>query len=180
MIIGLSGYAQVGKDTVANYLVENYGYRRVAFADPIREALYRLNPKIDIADMRGVYLASAVDGLGWENIKVDSQDARLLLQRMGTEVGRQLFGEDFWVDRALHGVSKFDKVVLTDVRFPNEYRAIKSREGIVWRVEKTGVSAVNNHASETALDQQAFDGIIVNNSTKDDLYATLDYLMQHA
>jgi dephospho-CoA kinase len=40
MIIGLTGYAQSGKDTVANILVENYGYQRVAFADPIRALLY--------------------------------------------------------------------------------------------------------------------------------------------
>lgn len=179
MIIGLSGYAQVGKDTVANYLVEHYGYRRVAFADPIRQALYRLSPKVDIADMRGVPLAPLVDGLGWEGVKVDSPDVRDLLQRMGTEVGRNLFGEDFWVDQALKGISKFDKIVLTDVRFPNEYRAIKSREGVVWRVEKLGIEPVNRHISETALDEARFDGIITNNSSKDDLYATLDYLMQH-
>ena len=48
MIIGLSGYAQVGKDTVANYLVEKYGFVKVSFADPIREALYKLDPKVRI------------------------------------------------------------------------------------------------------------------------------------
>jgi len=43
MIIGLSGYAQSGKDTVANYLSE-YGFTRLAFADPIRKLLYQMNP----------------------------------------------------------------------------------------------------------------------------------------
>lgn len=179
MIIGLSGYAQSGKDTVADYLVKNYGYRRVAFADKLRKALYNLNPTVQIADMNKVPLVSLVDGLGWEGVKADSQETRELLQRMGTEVGRTLFGENFWVDQAMNGISKFEKVVFTDVRFPNEYKSIKEREGIVWRVERLGVGAVNNHISETALDTANFDGIITNNSTKDDLYATLDYLMQH-
>ena len=179
MLIGLTGYAQSGKDTVAEYLVEHYGYRRIAFADPLREALYRLDPKVTIADMVGVSLKVAVDGLGWENVKVDSAEVRGMLQRMGTEVGREMFGQNFWVDLAMKGVSKFDKVVFTDVRFPNEYKSIKEREGTVWRVERLGVGAVNNHASETAMDDIRVDGIITNNSTKDDLFATIDYLMQH-
>ena len=69
MIIGLSGYAQVGKDTVANYLVENYGFVKVSFADPIREALYKLDPKIRIDELTGASLASAVDHMGWEEVK---------------------------------------------------------------------------------------------------------------
>jgi hypothetical protein len=181
MIIGLSGYAQSGKDTVAEYLVEHYGYRRVAFADPIRTALYRLNPKVTIADMVGVPLSTAVDGLGWENVKADSQDVRELLQRMGTEVGREMFGSDFWVHQAFTNNKVFsdDKVVFTDVRFQNEYDQIKSYYGKVWRVERLGVGPANNHLSEHQLNNASFDGIITNNSTKDDLYETLDYLMQH-
>ena len=48
MIIGLSGYAQVGKDTVAQILVEEYGYSRIGFADIIRNACYRLNPIVTL------------------------------------------------------------------------------------------------------------------------------------
>jgi 50S ribosomal subunit-associated GTPase HflX len=48
MIIGLSGYAQVGKDTVANILVQHHGYKRVAFADKIRECLFALDPIIAV------------------------------------------------------------------------------------------------------------------------------------
>ena len=179
MIIGLCGYAQSGKDTVAEYLIEHYGYRRVAFADQLRLALYNLNPLVTVGDMMGVPLQTAVDGLGWESVKVGSPDVRRLLQRMGTEVGRQMWGEDFWVNQAMKNVTKFDKVVFTDVRYPNEYRSIKQREGTVWRVERPGVGAVNNHASETAMDSIRVDGILTNNSTKDDLYETIDYLMQH-
>lgn len=180
MIIGLSGYAQTGKDTVAKHLVEHYGYNRIAFADPMREALYALNPTItDIPELAGVRLQWLVDKMGWDFVKVDSPETRGLLQRFGTEVGRKLWGENFWVDRAMEKASQFDLVVITDVRFPNEYQAIKEAGGEVWRIEKVGVDAVNAHASETSLDGHFFDGIITNNSTIDDLYATVDYLMQH-
>ena len=47
---------------------------------------------------------------------------RRLLQRMGTEVGRELFGQDFWVELAMR---KLDgPTVFTDCRFPNEYWAL--------------------------------------------------------
>lgn len=177
MIIGLSGYAQTGKDTIANYLIENYGFTRVAFADPIREAIYRLNPKITIADMKGVPLATAVDGLGWESVKVDSEDARWLLQRMGTEVGREMFGDDFWVNQGMKKALQHDRVVFTDVRYPNELEAILEASGTVWRVIKNSVGAVNRHASETALDDYDFEYMIFNNDTKESLYESVDSFM---
>lgn len=179
MILGLSGYAQSGKDTIANYLVKNYGFTKVSFADPIRKALHILNPKIDIADMRGVPLATAVDGLGWENVKADSPDARELLQRMGTEVGRELFGKDFWVSQAMAKAGEHDNVVFADVRFENEVQAILGHSGAVWRVSKPGVEAVNKHTSETSLDNYKFDKHIHNIGSLEDLYSTVDYFISH-
>jgi hypothetical protein len=177
MIIGLSGYAQVGKDTVASYLVDRYGFTRVAFADPIRDAIYRLNPKITFADMPNVPLATLVDKFGWDTVKVESEDVRQLLQRMGTEVGREMFGDDVWVEQAMKKASEHKNVVFTDVRYPNEMNAIASKPGMVWRIHKDNVSAVNRHASESALDDHEFQYVIFNNGTKEDLYESVDYFM---
>lgn len=178
MIIGLSGYAQSGKDTVAEHIIANYGYRRVAFADPIRKALYKLNPVVPVGEFNAIHLAQAVDGLGWEETKRLSSETRRLLQVLGTEVGRDMFGADFWVNQAMGNVGKFDKVVLTDVRYPNEYRAIKSREGILLRIVKPGNGAINGHSSETALDSHAFDGTIVNDGSKEDLFNKVDKIIK--
>jgi hypothetical protein len=177
MIIGLSGYAQTGKDTIADYLIEKYGFTRVAFADPIREALYKLNPKVRISDAAGVSVAHAVDNMGWEEVKKLSSDTRELLQRFGTEVGREMFGENFWVEKAIEKARGYDKVVFTDVRYPNELEAILRASGTVWRVIKSDVKAVNLHQSETALDHYQFPYLILNNKTKKDLYESIDYLM---
>ena len=46
MIVGLSGYAQSGKSTIAKIMVEDFGYEQVAFADGIRRAVFALNPVI--------------------------------------------------------------------------------------------------------------------------------------
>jgi len=178
MIIGLSGYAQTGKDTVAGHLIANYGYRRVAFADPIREALYRLNPVVPVGEFSSTHLAQAVNGLGWEETKRLSPETRRLLQVMGTEVGREMFGPDFWVNQAMGNAGKFDKIVLTDVRYPNEYRAIKNRGGILIRIVKPGTGAVNEHESETALDNFSFDATIVNDGSIYELSQKIDSLMK--
>lgn len=173
MIIGLSGVARSGKDTVADHLVENYGFRKVSFADPIREALYRLNPEIDVDgyDMR---LKAAVDLMGWEQLKDISTGVRGLMQRMGTEVGREMFGENIWVDTALKSIAPGEKIVITDVRFPNEADAIQATGGKLWRVERSGVGPANEHASESALDHYEFPTKLANDGTLEDLWKKVD------
>jgi dephospho-CoA kinase len=82
VIIGLSGYARSGKDTVAELLVLNYGFKRMAFADGIREALSALNPILH----DGMRLNEVVKEYGWELAK-SKDEVRRLLQVLGTEVG---------------------------------------------------------------------------------------------
>jgi hypothetical protein len=177
MIIGLSGYAQVGKDTVANYLVEKYGFVKVSFADPIREALYKLDPKIRMEESVGVSLAHAVDSMGWESVKKYSVDARELLQRLGTEVGREMFGKDFWVNQGLLRAKEHENVVFADTRFVNEAEAIKNHGGQVWRITKPGHAPVNSHSSETALDEYIFNWYIPNYTGFSELHELVDRIM---
>ena len=95
MIIGLSGYAQSGKDTVAELLCLNYGFKRISFALPMRDAIYTLNPFISENNR----LVDLVDEYGWDVAKGNAE-VRRLLQVFGTDVGRELFGETFWIDQA--------------------------------------------------------------------------------
>ena len=162
MIIGLSGYAQSGKDTVAELLCLNYGYKRVSFADPMREALLRLNPNIGNEP-----LSHLVNDYGWELAK-HNPEVRRLLQVFGTQVGREMFGENFWIDLAFKQVTQ-DRVVFSDVRFPNEAQAIIKNGGQVWRIQREGHKPVNLHASEIAMDNWRFDDLILNHGNLDDL-----------
>lgn len=162
MIIGLSGYAQSGKDTVAELLCLNYGYKRVSFADPMREALLRLNPNIGNEP-----LSHLVNDYGWELAK-HNPEVRRLLQVFGTQVGREMFGENFWIDLAFKQVTQ-DRVVFSDVRFPNEAQAIIKNGGQVWRIQREGHKPVNLHASEIAMDNWRFDDLILNHGNLNDL-----------
>jgi len=166
MIIGLSGYAQSGKDTVAKYLVERHGFERVAFADPIRNLLWEMNPML--AD--GFYLQGVVNAYGWDAAKTRFPEVRRLLQDLG-KGARDVVDTDIWVAAALRQMGDVDQhYVVTDVRFQNEAVTLKMlTDTYIWRVERTGVDAVNNHISEHDLDDWDFDAYIHNNSTLEDL-----------
>jgi hypothetical protein len=172
MMIGLSGWARSGKDTVAGYLVEKHGFVRVSFADQMRTALYNLDPSIDLDGYR-ISLRSAVDLMGWENLKSQSADVRGLMQRMGTEVGRNLWGDDFWVEAAMKSMPLDANVVFSDVRYPNEANAIRRSGGQVWRISRDGVGPANDHDSETSLNTYNFDQYVLNNAS---IEATLAYV----
>jgi len=164
MIIGLSGYAQSGKNTVADILVDHHGFIALACADPIKALVYDINPKINSIEIQGM-----VNEYGWDIVKQDPE-VRRLLQTTG-EAGRQGIDEYLWVAMTLSQIKDphEGRYVITDVRFPNEASAISSQGGQLWRIERPGVDAVNDHISETALDAWIFDETIVNNGTIEDL-----------
>jgi hypothetical protein len=164
MIIGLSGYAQSGKNTVANILVDHHGFIALAFADPIKELVYDINPKINSIEIQGL-----VNEYGWDIVKQDPE-VRRLLQTTG-EAGRQGIDEYLWVAMTLSQIKDphEGRYVITDVRFPNEAAAITAQGGQLWRIERQGVDAVNDHISETALDAWVFDETIINNGTIEEL-----------
>lgn len=168
MIIGLHGYARSGKDSLAQVLVEDFGYTRISFADILRDALYRLNPIVHatllIEGGAGVMrLRSIIDSMGWDKAKTEFEEVRRLLQVIGLEVGRELFYEDVWVDAALKNYEPSGKYVITDVRFENEVLAVENRKGVLVKIIRDGVGPVNNHVSDAGLPDHSFD-IILNNS----------------
>jgi dephospho-CoA kinase len=164
MIIGLSGYARSGKDTVANLLVNEYGFERVAFADPIRDILYAMNPQV-----RGDRLVPLVDEYGWDVAKANPE-VRLLLQGLGYAARRRL-DEEIWIVTALKKMTDSTKnYVVTDVRFMNEANILRNElDAELWRVERPDVVAVNDHISEWELNAYSFDRVLNNDGTLEEL-----------
>lgn len=173
MIIGLSGKARAGKDTVAAILVEKYGFTKLAFADAIKVATYKLDP---IVSLSGLRLQHLVDSSGWEHAK-QFPEVRRLLQVMGTEVGREMFDEQIWIEMAMTGVKSDSKIVFSDVRFRNEAEEIKYQGGQVWRITRAINADNDDHLSETQLDSWLFDQYIPNNGTLEDLEKEVDSIL---
>ncbi|MEU3265086.1 hypothetical protein [Streptomyces bacillaris] len=164
-LIGLAGAARSGKDTAAQALLES-GWTRRAFADKVRDMLYVANPTlVDEAYFEGLTsLAYEVDTYGWDEVKEQHPEVRQMLQRLGTEGGRALLGEDVWVDALFRDYSTWGPTVITDVRFPNEADAIRAHGGLVVAIRRPGQELIADaeHASETALRGYLFDDVILN------------------
>lgn len=190
-LIGLTGYARSGKDTIGSRLVTEHGFVRVAFADAVRDATLVLNPIVTInSDKMGVdewRVQDLVDLYGWEKCKTIYPEIRRLLQVMGTEVGRDIFGPSSWTDIALRKIAEYAnveslcvgvtaKIVVTDVRFANEADLIHDLGGQVWKVERSGFGPVNAHASEV-LDFEV-DYILDNDNDIKGLFSKVDALLR--
>lgn len=165
MIIGLSGKARAGKDSVAQMLVEDYGFTRLAFADVIKTCVYALDPIISLSGLR---LQHLIDANGWEAAK-EFPEVRRLLQVFGTEVGRNLIDEQIWIEMTLAGAKASSNIVISDVRFKNEAEEIKYQGGQVWRITRAVGDTIDFHRSETDLDSWNFDYYVPNNGSLDDL-----------
>ncbi|MGY1436679.1 deoxynucleotide monophosphate kinase family protein [Streptomyces reniochalinae] len=169
--IALTGKARSGKDSVAKFLVRNWAFTRIAFADPLKGVALRLNPVIPTTYNVHVRLKSLVADVGWEYAKDNYPEVRRVLQTAGQTV-RDL-DPDFWVNVAMDKVDVADTwnmpVVVTDCRYPNEAEALKARGFTLVRVQRPGNPGTLEHESETALDDFPVDRVLINGGTLFDL-----------
>jgi hypothetical protein len=176
MIIGISGYARSGKDTIADHLVNSYGFSQKSFASDMKKAMYILNPIVK-SDNIGIFrYRQIVDVYGLDVAKDTVPEIRRLLQVFGTEVGRDMFGVNFWVNLVLNNID-VSNVVVSDVRFKNEADAIREAGGQIWRVNRKNVKPITGHVSEIDLDDYKFDQVINNDLSVEDLYSLVDNII---
>jgi len=187
ILIGMSGFARSGKDAAAEFLVNHRGFKRIAFADKLRDFLYALNPIItaewtlntktgEKSPTYVIHLQTIIDEYGWDHYKETKfgTEIRRLLQRLGTEAGRQTLWDTIWIDAALTDLNPDGRYVVSDARFLNEFDAITDRGGHILRVERRGIVAANGHASELEALQYDFNNVIHNDGTLEDYYEKLD------
>lgn len=173
-LIGLIGKKRVGKDTFAAVLVEEFGFARVAFADPLKEMALTIDPFLVggwDSSLDDEFLATAVANFGWEEVKDTYPEARRFLQRLGD--GVRQFEPEFWLNAGMDTVrgkrAEAKPVVITDVRYPNEADAIRDAGGTLIRVVRPGADDGDTHASETALDDYPVGFLVENVGGRNDL-----------
>lgn len=108
---------------------------------------------------------------GWE-VVTNQMTVREFLQKLGTDAMRNGLHTNVWVNMLMNEYKKFQKMVpdaqshfprwiITDTRFPNEYEALREKNALFIKIERPGIE-LNNHPSETSLDNHEFNYVIEN------------------
>jgi hypothetical protein len=138
-IIGLVGFIGSGKDTVADYLVNCYNFRRESFANSLKDAVATIfswdRTLLEGRSKQSREWRDQVDTWWAERLNMPDLTPRLMLQLWGTEVCRNGFHNEIWIASLENRIRQStDSVVITDCRFPNEIEAIRRLGGKVVRV----------------------------------------------
>lgn len=184
-VIGICGQAGAGKDTAAKWFVER-GYTKDSFAAPIKRMLnqafgWSMEDWECRAWKRATHAVICIDSYGHARCT----SPRALAQWLGTDVVRNNFGQDAWVDlwkQRWHDAGQ-PRVVVADIRFQNEVDAIHKLGGTVIRVTRgpyTGRLFFHEnertdtvHDSERTGELRFVDHHIENNGTIQELYESL-------
>lgn len=183
MLIGLTGKARSGKDTVGDFIkgdMSARGYDTVlhySFAAPLKQGLQTMFGWTE--DHTDGDLKEAVD----EHLGVTP---RFAMQSLGTDWARNMINQNTWVIIAKKRISEAwrrgEHVLITDVRFDNEAQAIRELGGVVIHIERPGQEEIqsNQHASEAGVTYKVGDLMLINDKGLKDLQAkvisTMDLL----
>ena len=172
-ILGIGYTARVGKDTIADYLVKNYGFVKISFADSLKRACKEI---FNLSDEQ-VYgnLKETIDPF-WQ------KTPRYILQKVGTDCLRNGFDQNIWIKSLRSKLVFGNKYVIPDVRFINEANAVVSWGGKLVKVLRDNAGAtggIASHASEIELNSfDKWDYMVYNDSTFEDLYRKIDNLVK--
>lgn len=180
MLIGFGHKRRVGKDTAADFLVLEYGFRKFGFAHALKDAAMVLF-HFSCDQVYG-------EGKGQIDPRYGKSPGKLL-QELGL-VAREMWGGDFWIDRLAASIQLATgfapgkghvNAAITDVRFLNEVEAVRRWGGKLVKIVRPALDALDindgrdsKHVSETELDSfEGWDAVLVNDGSKEELYQKL-------
>lgn len=175
LIIGLTGPARSGKDTVASIIQTHIWMQQTSFAAPLRTFA---------ANVFGIDESMLESGKDVTDPRIGISPRRFM-QLVGTEIGRQI-DADLWIkslewrlDKILTGPT--DGAIVTDVRFNNEADYIRGKGGFIWHIQRPDAPGVAEHSSEAGITPYPEDIVINNGGDMNDLRnAVADALLQSA
>lgn len=140
-IIGISGFIGCGKSTVGNILYNEYGYKIASFAAKVKDAvsiIYGWDRALLEGDTKESREFRDKPDAYWSAIMEKPTTPRRVLQEFGTDIMRKNVHNDIWIHALVKELSENpdDKYVITDVRFPNEFKALKKMNGFMMTVSR--------------------------------------------
>ena len=156
-LIGLTGFARSGKDSVGKILIENHGFRRVAFGDTLKRVAEDMDPIIAFkpeGKFWGEHQQVALRRLlqthgGWEGVKDAVPETRQYLVDLGNSLRHRIPGVE--IAASFGNVKAGERVVNTNVYHPEEIDAIRAMGGIVIRVTRPDWEPANADEANTGL-----------------------------
>lgn len=148
-LIGIAGQARSGKDTLADYLLENLGgeWQRSSFANPMKQMLGAIGVDCSDANKDNIDPTFGVS-------------VRHMMQTLGTEWGRGFIDKDMWVKAFSRG-AEGKNIIVPDVRFENEAELVRANGVLIHLVGRGGISG--DHVSEKYIPFKEGD-IVIDNS----------------
>lgn len=201
MIIGLVGFKNSGKDTVARIISEQYEYKIESFAKPVKDItsiLFNWDRKLLEGDTEESRNWREKSDWYWSKLMNRSFSPREALQMIGTECMRNVVHNDIWVFALMHRCH-LKNVIVTDVRFKNEIDAIRNNGGRIIQIQrgelpewfsdlkkikkdndrKEYMEKFGIHQSEWDWVGSNIDHIITNDSDLDDLKNSVLHTMEY-
>lgn len=183
-LIGVGGRKGHGKDAFAHLLGSDWTV--IGMSDPLYDALLRLDPPVEVGGKNlnvSEFLYQRCSG-DWVVAK-RNPGVRRLLQRLGTDVVRDLVDEDAWVKmmerKVLEYLQAGRNVAVTGIRFPNELLAIRRLGGLTVWVERFAPDlAEDTHISEASLNSEDFQVQVSNTGSLDDLQRVASQIAEMA
>jgi hypothetical protein len=180
IIIGICGKKYHGKDTIADYLVKNFHFAKISLGDPLKEALQNIFGFTD--DQLWGDKKETVDPY-WNTTP------RELMQFIGTDLMRIHLAEKFpsigqsvWVMSLEKHINNMiangvQRIVVPDMRFPNEELVVRKFGGFVIRVERPECESHDTHVSENSSKDIYADATIINTKF-DKLYSDTEEVLR--
>jgi hypothetical protein len=182
VVIGITGRKYNGKDTLAEYLVKNHNFIQLSFAEPLKQICQTLfgfsNEQLygnlkEVIDPRwGISPRTAFQYIGTE------------LFRKQMKIIMPHIQDNFWIECLSNKIKSITqsnpeaKIVISDVRFPNEVDVIRSFGGNVFRVTRPSENNVQDcHESELLIESLNVDSDIMNDSDLKTLFNNFDKII---
>ena len=188
--IAISGKKEHGKDTFFNFIIENAAkiipnrpIIKLAFADPIKEAILNLYPQIKREHIFGESNYKSITVNGCINPETGNP---LTIRDLMLDFGKMCrqYNENSIIEAAMYAADKFiaegKTVIISDCRLKKEKRYLQSKGVKVIRVIRTGIKSKSTDITEIDLDDETgFDKIIMNTNLEDFEKAAIDIINEY-
>lgn len=141
-LVGFVGFAGSGKGAVSEIMINNFGYRKYAFADPLKDAVAAIfgwdRALLEGDTKESRFWREQNDPFWQKRLGMKKFTPRDAMQMVGTDALRHIINPELWVF-ALFKRWNDDgcpDAVITDCRFPNEINFIRENSGKVVRVQR--------------------------------------------